>query len=75
VVPIFKDQIEHGGPLTVTDREATLYFMSLAEAAGSVLQATAMSVGGDIFHLDMGEPVKILDLAETMITLLATVRT
>jgi FlaA1/EpsC-like NDP-sugar epimerase len=69
VVPIFKEQIEHGGPLTVTDREATRYFMSIAEAAGLVLQATAMSVGGDIFQLDMGEPVKILDLAETMISL------
>ncbi len=69
VVPTFKDQIEHGGPLTVTDREATRYFMSIGEAAGLVLQATAMSVGGDIFQLDMGEPVKIFDLAETMITL------
>ncbi len=69
VVPIFKEQIERGGPLTVTDREATRYFMSIPEAAGLILQATAMSAGGDIFQLDMGEPVKILELAETMINL------
>lgn len=69
VVPIFKEQIERGGPLTVTDREATRYFMSIPEAAGLILQATAMSTGGDIFQLDMGDPVKILELAETMITL------
>lgn len=69
VVPIFKEQIERGGPLTVTDRETTRFFMSIPEAAGLILQATAMSAGGDIFQLDMGEPVKILELAETMITL------
>lgn len=69
VVPIFKEQIERGGPVTVTDPEATRYFMSIPEAAGLILQATAMSAGGDIFQLDMGEPVKILDLAETMIAL------
>jgi FlaA1/EpsC-like NDP-sugar epimerase len=69
VVPIFKEQIERGGPLTVTDRDATRFFMSIPEAAGLILQATTMSSGGDIFQLDMGEPVKILELAETMITL------
>ncbi|MDA1174899.1 MAG: polysaccharide biosynthesis protein, partial [Chloroflexi bacterium] len=69
VVPIFKEQIERGGPLTITDRDATRFFMSIPEAAGLILQATAMSTGGDIFQLDMGEPVKILELAETMITL------
>ena len=69
VVPLFKEQIAHGGPVTLTDREMTRYFMSIAEAAELIVQAGALSEGGDVFLLDMGEPVLISDLAENMIRL------
>ena len=69
VVPIFKQQIAAGGPLTVTDRNAERYFMSIYEAAGLILQAGSLGGGGEIFVLDMGEPIKILALAETLIRL------
>ena len=69
VVPIFKNQIESGGPVTVTDPEVTRYFMSIQEASGLILQAGAIASGGEIFVLDMGDPIKILDLAKTMISI------
>ena len=69
VVPYFKKQIQSGGPVTVTHREITRYFMSISEASQLVIQAGAMAEGGDIFLLDMGEPVKIDDLARHMIRL------
>ena len=69
VVPIFKNQIESGGPVTVTDPEVTRYFMSIQEASGLILQAGAIADGGEIFVLDMGDPIKILDLAKTMISI------
>jgi FlaA1/EpsC-like NDP-sugar epimerase len=69
VVPIFKEQIARGGPVTITHREMVRYFMTIPEASQLVLQAGAMGKGGEIFLLDMGEPVRILQLAETLITL------
>jgi len=69
VVPLFREQIRSGGPVTVTHAEAHRYFMTIAEAAQLVLQASAMGSGGDVFVLDMGEPIRIVDLARRMILL------
>ncbi|NQZ52967.1 MAG: polysaccharide biosynthesis protein [Piscirickettsiaceae bacterium] len=69
VVPLFREQIENGGPVTVTDTRIIRYFMTIPEAAELVIQAGAMGKGGDVFVLDMGSPVKILDLAKRMIHL------
>ena len=69
VVPLFQEQIQHGGPVTVTHPEIIRYFMTIPEAAQLVIQASAMGEKGEVFVLDMGEPVKILDLAKRMIHL------
>jgi FlaA1/EpsC-like NDP-sugar epimerase len=69
VIPIFKKQIEVGGPLTVTHEDVTRFFMTIPEASQLVLQASAMGKGGEIFAFDMGESVKIIDLAKNMLKL------
>lgn len=69
VVPLFREQIKNGGPITLTHIDITRYFMTIPEAAQLVIQAGAMSRGGDVFILDMGQPVKIIDLARRMIEL------
>jgi FlaA1/EpsC-like NDP-sugar epimerase len=69
VVPLFRQQLRDGGPVTVTHEEVTRYFMTIPEAAQLVLQAGAMARGGDVFVLDMGQPVRIIDLARRMVKL------
>lgn len=69
VIPLFRKQIAEGGPVTVTHKEITRYFMTIPEAASLVIQAGSMGTGGDVFVLDMGEPVKIADLAQKVIKL------
>jgi FlaA1/EpsC-like NDP-sugar epimerase len=75
VVPLFREQIKRGGPVTVTHRDVIRYFMTIPEASQLVLQASAMGQGGDVFVLDMGKPLRIEDLARRMINLMGrTVR-
>ena len=69
VIPLFKEQIRSGGPVTVTHSEVTRFFMTIPEAAQLVIQASGLASGGDVFVLDMGQPIKIIDLAERMIQL------
>jgi len=69
VVPLFREQIDLGGPVTLTSKDITRYFMSISEAAELVIQSASLADNGDLFVLDMGEPIKILELAEAMIRL------
>ncbi|MDR6853958.1 FlaA1/EpsC-like NDP-sugar epimerase [Variovorax guangxiensis] len=69
VVPLFRQQIRNGGPITLTHLDITRYFMTIPEAAQLVIQAGAMASGGDVFVLDMGEPIRIVDLARRMVEL------
>jgi FlaA1/EpsC-like NDP-sugar epimerase len=69
VVPLFREQIKNGGPITLTHPEITRYFMTIPEAAQLVIQAGGMGSGGDVFVLDMGEPVRIYDLASRIVEL------
>jgi FlaA1/EpsC-like NDP-sugar epimerase len=69
VVPLFREQIVNGGPITLTHTDITRYFMTIPEAAQLVIQAGAMGAGGDVFVLDMGEPVRIYDLASRIVEL------
>ena len=69
VIPIFREQIKNGGPVTITDKRMKRYFMTIPESAQLVLQASVLGKGGEVFILHMGEPVRIMDLAETLITL------
>lgn len=69
VIPIFSEQIRKGGPITITDKRMKRYFMTIPESAQLVLQASVIGKGGEVFILHMGEPVRIMDLAETLITL------
>src|SRR5699024_3406135 len=69
VIPLFKRQIANGGPVTLTDKRIIRYFMTIPEASQLVLQSGAMAHNGELFVLDMGQPVKILDLAQSMIRL------
>ena len=69
VIPLFREQIRRGGPVTVTHKDITRYFMTIPEAAQLVIQAGSMGQGGDVFVLDMGEPVRIVELARQMIML------
>jgi FlaA1/EpsC-like NDP-sugar epimerase len=69
VTPLFRKQIRDGGPITLTDERITRYFMTIPEAAQLVIQAGAMASGGDVYVLDMGEPIKIIDLAKRMVEL------
>jgi len=69
VIPIFKKQIENGGPVTITSFDATRYFMSISEAVNLILQAKSISKGSEIFILEMGEPIKIIEIAKKLIFL------
>ena len=69
VVPLFRQQIKNGGPITLTDENITRYFMTIPEASQLVIQASAMAKGGEVFVLDMGDPVRIIDLARRMVEL------
>lgn len=69
VLPLFKKQINHGGPITITDKKMTRFFMTIPEAVQLILKATVLGLGGEVFILDMGEPIKIIDLARKFILL------
>ena len=69
VIPKFESQIKNGGPVTVTHKNVTRYFMTIKEAAELVIQSVALAKGNDIFILDMGQPIKIIDLAKKIISL------